>query len=568
MSMREQLHHEIITGIAKATGYTYEPHHISKPPSVEMGDFAIPLFLAAKEIGENPIALAQRVASEITSPFFARVQAVGPYVNFFINPQTVNRDIIVGTLRARELGMHDAYQGKRVMIEYFSPNTNKPMTVGHVRNLLLGSSLARLYEKARARVIRATLFNDRGIAICKSMVAYDLFGKEKTPESENMKPDQFVGSYYVKFGREAEDDPKYDLMAKEYLVLWERGDKKIRALWKKMNGWVYKGFLQTLNKLQEGDFDEVYYESDFYDKAKDIVMRHIGNGVIKQGETGEIYADLESQGLPNKILLRSDGTSLYITQDLYLAALKEKKKLDRSLYVVADEQNLQIKQLFAILESLEASRDKYVHVSYGMMRLPEGKIKSREGFGRALADALIDEVEALARVEIAKRQENLSEKQISNIAHALMHAAIKFNILYVDAKKEMVFDPAEAVNFTGKTGPYVQYTVVRLNSILKQAKLDTKALYELLTHDVERALIADIEEYTAVLTRALEEHNPALVAQYAYELAQRANQMYHTLPVLKADPEVQKARVGLISAVAKVLTDALEVLGISVPEAM
>ncbi len=566
MNLNDELKQTLADFVTSHTDVAFDAQLITTPPQPEMGDLAIPLFTVAKELKGNPAALAQELAGKAVPQGCTQLQAAGPYLNVFIDPRFMNERVITG-IRA---GLHadKPLKGQRIMVEYFSPNTNKPMTVGHVRNLTLGASIARLYEAAGAKVIRATLFNDRGIAIAKSMVAYDLFGKGKTPTSEKMKPDHFVGHYYVLFGREAEKDPKLEEMAREYLVLWEKGDKRMRKLWKQMNAWVYAGFKETLATLAEGDFDVTYYESDIYDKAKDVVRRHVGQGILQQGDEGEIYADLEALGLPNKIVLRKDGTSLYITQDLYLAELKAQKKLDKSIYVVADEQNLQLKQLFAILQALEASTDKYHHLSYGMMRLPEGKIKSREGFGRALADALLGETEALARVEIAKRQEQLSDKEVARIATQLMRAAIKFYILNVDAKKTMVFDPQEAVSFTGKTGPYVQYTAVRLRSILKKAKAPKAFLADLLEHYLERQALNLLRGYEEVCMRALEQHNPALLTHYLYDLAQLMNRYYHDVPVLKAEAELQKARLALIDAVERVLSDGLALIGIEVPKQM
>jgi arginyl-tRNA synthetase len=400
------------------------------------------------------------------------------------------------------------------------------------------------------------------------MTAYAVFGEGATPRSAGMKPDQFVGEFYVRFGVEAEKDPSLEEKAQEMLLAWEAGDAATMKLWKKMNGWVYEGMQETLEKMNEDRFKKKYYESEYYDKAAALVEAHVGNGVITKKSDGLIVADFgEDSSIPEKVLLRPDGTSVYITADLYLAQLKDKEGVDQSIIVSADEQDLHFKQLFVLLKSLGVEGD-HRHLSYGMMRRPEGKIKSREGFGKALADALIAEVEGLARTEVAKRHPEMKEKKLSRIANEIMQAAIKFYILNVDAAKVMIFDPQEAVSFTGKTGPYIQYTVVRLNSILAEKKPGKNVEYGLLEHPLEVDLLNTLKKYPEILQAAREQYNPSILTHYIYELAQKSNHLYHEVPVLKAPEGVVQARVALIDAIARVLTDGLAVCNIPVPEKM
>lgn len=569
MNLSQQLKAEIVVKLKEASGVEVSAELISVPPKPEMGDLAVPVFQLAKQAGKNPVDLARELAEKIQSPLFSKVSAFGPYVNFYIETKKISEDLLGSILKEKnKYGAGSQAKAQKIMVEYFSPNTNKPMTVGHLRNLVLGATVSRLLKIQGNKVIGACLYNDRGIAIMKSLVAYDLFGKGQTPARAKMKSDQFVGHYYVMFGQKAEQDPNLELKAKKYLVKWEAGDKRIRALWKKMNGWVYKGYVQTLKALGEGKFDKIFYESDIYQESKDLVMANVGKGVIIKGAEGEITTDLSTFNLPNKILLRSDGTSLYITSDLVLADKKEKLGIDKSIYVIADEQNLQMQQLFAILESLGSPKDKFFHLSYGMMRLPEGRIKSREGFGKALADELISNLESLALVEIKTRNRNLSVAKQKKIANQIMNAALKFYILNIDPSKTMIFNPDEAVSFNGKTGPYLQYTAVRMNSVLKGQKVSKIIHADLLTEEIEKQLISKLKDYPEAIDEAAKKYSPAILTHYLYSLAQVANTFYHDQPILKAEKNLKNARLALIKAVNIVLANGLTLCGIEIPEKM
>jgi len=577
MNMTQKLKAEIAQLVKKASGVSVDPNLITVPPKAELGDLAVPLFSIAKAQSKNPVELAKELSLKIKSPQFSKVAPAGPYLNFFVNTNLVAQELLGGILNKGEMfGANQELDGQRIMVEYFSPNTNKPMTVGHLRNLIIGSTMSRLLKKSGAKVFRACLYNDRGIAIAKAMVAYELFGNGSTPTKAKVKSDQFVGHYYVLFGQKenhstslmAGEDPTLEQKAQDSLRLWEAGDKKTMALWKKMMGWVIEGFELTLKKLHEEKYDKLYQESKIYTLGKDIVLKNIGNGVIKKGETGEVLADLSAYNLPDKILLRSDGTSLYIIQDIVLASIKDELKLDRSIHVIGDEQNLQMKQLFAVLESLGQPKEKFFHLSYGMMRLPEGKIKSREGFGKALADDLIQNLETLALKEIDERNPSLSRVKKVKIANQIMNAALKFYILNVDPVKTMIFNPEEAVSFAGKTGPYLQYTAVRMNSVLKGQKVSKKIDGTLLNTEIEKQLINKLRDYPQEIERATKQYSPSILTHYLFELAQLANTFYHDVSVLKAEKEIKQARLVLVKAIELVLEDGLGVCGIEVPEKM
>lgn len=569
MNMTQELKQEIVELVKIASGVLIDANLISVPPKPEMGDLSVPLFSVAKELSKNPVELAKEYSVKVASKFFIKIVPVGPYLNFYVNTDLLAGELFSGILKhSQKFGSNKLEKGKKIMVEYFSPNTNKPMTVGHLRNLILGSTVSRLLIKSGAKVFRSCLYNDRGIAIAKAMVAYELYGKGSTPAKAKIKSDQFVGHYYVLFGQKEKDEPTLEERAQESLRLWEAGDKKTLALWKKMMKWVTDGFEQTLKKLHEEKFDKLYYESKIYNLGKDLVMQNLNKGVIKKGQTGEILADLIAYNLPEKILLRSDGTSLYITQDLVLASIKDELKLDRSINVIGDEQNLQMQQVFAILDSLGAPKDKFHHLSYGMMRLPEGKIKSREGFGKALADDLINNLEELALKEITSRNPDLSKAKKSKFANQIMNAALKFYILNVDPVKTMIFNPEDAVSFAGKTGPYLQYTAVRMNSVLKGQKLSSKFDAQLLSHDLERQLINKLRDYPETVEHAAKQMSPSILTQYLFTLAQLANSFYHDLPILKSEKDIKQARLALVKSIELILEDGLAICGIEVPEKM
>lgn len=535
------------------------------PPDETLGDLAFPCFALAKEFKKSPHAIAQDIATGIKKlpPEVAEVRAVGPYVNFFLNPATLAPCMLKASRALRKRTK------EKLVIEYISPNTNKPLHLGHVRNGVLGDAVARLAAYTGSRVSRALLVNDRGVHICKSMVAYQAENKKNTtPRSVGKKGDHFVGDYYVHYETLLKTRPEIEQHARECLKLWEGGDKKTRALWKKMNTWTITGMKQTMRRLGF-TFDKTYYESDIYTSGRDIILEGVKKEVFKKDETGAVYADLEPFGLPNKILLRQDGTALYITQDIFLAYKKWKDFAPTScIYVVASEQDLYFRQLFAVLKLLAIPfADHLVHLSYGMVRLPEGKMKSREGTV-VDADDIMDELVALVRAEIVKREKNLAPATIKKRSETIALAALKYYLLLVGPHSGMIFNPKESVALQGKTGPYLLYTYARLRSIARKArakKIKTKDAYD---YRDEKKLILALLHFEETVDSAARTFNPSLLAQYLWDLAKKTNDYYHTTPVLKSPEPTRTARLLLIARIADTLKTGLLLLGIKTVEKM
>ncbi|MGN6638712.1 MAG: arginine--tRNA ligase [Mucilaginibacter sp.] len=479
--------------------------------------------------------------------------------------------------------------GKKVLIEYSSPNTNKPLHLGHVRNNLLGYSVARILEAAGHEVVKANLVNDRGIHICKSMLAWQKFGNGETPQSSGMKGDHLVGKYYVIFDKEykkqieelkaagqTEEEAKKNAPliqeAQEMLQKWEAGDKDVISLWQTMNGWVYEGFAYTYKQLGV-DFDKYYYESNTYLLGKDIVEEGLTKGVFFKKEDGSVWIDLTADGLDRKLVLRSDGTSVYMTQDLGTAQLKYNDfHMDESIYVVGNEQDYHFKVLFLILEKLGKSWAKGLyHLSYGMVDLPSGKMKSREGTV-VDADDLIDEMNQTAKeqTETLGKVEGFSEAEKLELYHTIGMGALKYFLLKVDPKKRLLFDPNESVDFQGHTGPFIQYTHARIRSVLSRVEdksAETSKIAELAAE--ERDLILLLNQFPETIEQAATGHNPAIVANYIYEVAKAFNKFYHEHSILQAEDELTKQfRLQISAASAKVIKKGMGLLGIQVPERM
>ncbi len=462
------------------------------------------------------------------------------------------------------------------MVEYSSPNTNKPLHLGHLRNNVLGLAIANLLTAKGLKVIKANLVNDRGVHICKSMLAYDLFGEGKTPESESMKSDHFVGSMYVKFSKELEKDPKLEEKAQEYLQKWEQGDEKVLALWKKMNKWAIDGMKKTYSDYGT-NFDEWLFESELYaseeKNKKNILEEGLKKGVFKKEENGAISANLEPE-LPNKVLLRGDGTSLYATNDLILTEYKFKKfNLDRAIWVVANEQDLYFKQLFSIFKKLKRTwADKCYHLSYGYVSLTTGKMKSREGTV-VDADDLLCDMKNVTLEEIKARYPKLSKKEQETRAKSIALAAIKFYLLKNDAKKDMVFDPKASISFDGETGPYIQYTFARAKSILRKAKSEginyKKEGFELLTHEKEKELLSALAHFSESVDKSLENLSLHPIAHNILGIAEKFNSYYHEVPILKSEnKKLLSARLALVEATTLVIKEGLELLDIEAIEEM
>jgi len=480
--------------------------------------------------------------------------------------------------------------GKKVMVEYSSPNTNKPLHLGHVRNNLLGFSVARILSAAGYEVIKSNLVNDRGIHICKSMLAWQKWGDGETPESTGLKGDHLVGKYYVLFDKEykkqieeliatgqTEDQAKKNTplikQAQQMLQKWEAGDKDVKSLWKTMNSWVYAGFAETYKKLGVS-FDKFYYESDTYILGKDIIEEGLQKGVFFRKEDNSVWIDLTSDGLDEKLLLRSDGTSVYMTQDLGTAQLKYNDfHTDKSIYVVGNEQDYHFKVLFTILKKLgKDGADGLFHLSYGMVDLPSGKMKSREGTV-VDADDLMLEMEQTAKEQALEKGkvDSFGDEEKLHLYHIIGMGALKYFLLKVDPKKRLLFDPNESVELEGHTGPFIQYTHARIRSVLRKANVTdinkAKEYAELAPE--ERELIVVLTQFPEIIKQSAEAYSPAIIANYVYELAKNYNKFYHENPILQAGDEAAKQfRLQLSAASGKVIKKAMALLGIEVPERM
>lgn len=478
---------------------------------------------------------------------------------------------------------------RTVMVEYSSPNTNKPLHLGHVRNNLLGFSVSQIIEAAGNNVIKTQIINDRGIHICKSMIAWEKFGNGETPESANMKGDHLVGKYYVEFDKhyrqeikeleaqgKSEDEAKKEapifLEAQEMLRQWEAHEPKVIELWQKMNGWVYDGFAKTYKRLGVA-FDEYLYESNTYILGKDIVEAGLNKGVFYKREDGSVWIDLTAEGLDEKLVLRSDGTSVYITQDLGTAVerFKNNPTLEELTYVVGNEQDYHFKVLFLILKKLGYSwADALHHLSYGMVDLPNGKMKSREGTV-VDADDLMQEVYNTAK-EISEelgKLDGMSDDEKAELYETIAMGALKYYILKVDPKKRILFDPKESVDFNGNTGPFIQYTFARIQSLLRKEspkEFDANAI-EL--NDAEKEIVRALYDFEDTIEKAATEMSPALIANYVYELVKLFNSFYQNNPILKNEDEnVKNFRLYLSQWVANTIQNSLRLLGIGVPERM
>ena len=483
--------------------------------------------------------------------------------------------------------------GKTIMVEFSSPNTNKPLHLGHVRNNLLGWSVSRLLQACGNKVLKVNLVNDRGIHICKSMLAWLKTANGETPETSGKKGDHLVGDCYVAFNdlykkevdelvaggmskEDAEKNAPSLKEAQEMLLKWEQGDPEVRALWEKMNSWVYKGFDKTYSDLGIS-FDRIYYESQTYLLGKALVQKGLDMGVFERHEDGSVWCDLTSDGLDQKLLLRSDGTSVYMTQDLGTAERRfEEYSLDELIYVVGNEQNYHFQVLKLILGKLGFDwADSIYHLSYGMVELPEGKMKSREGTV-VDADDLLEKMYNTAKetsLELGKL-DDMSEMEQDELFRMLSLGALKYFIIKVDPRKTMLFDPKESIDFNGNTGPFIQYTHARIKSILRKAAaqgidLDAEPSENVELTPKEVRIIKILNSFPAKIAEAGEAHSPALVANYAYELAKEFNQYYHDTPILREEDRSKLLlRLRLIGLIARVLTKAMDILGIALPERM
>jgi len=541
---------------------------IEIPRLPELGDFAFPCFVLAKKLKKSPSILAEELAKRIKpKPPISDVKAQGPYLNFFIDKNKLAEQVIKEVIRCGACYGSLPLKHKKVMVEYPAPNTNKPLHLGHVRNMLLGNAICNILAFAGYEVIPVDLVNDRGVHICKSMLAYKKWGGGEEPDK---KPDHFVGDYYVLYNRKVEEHPELEQEVQDMLRKWEAGDKEVIALWKKMRGWALKGFKQTY-ALFGVHHKKVYYESEIYQHGKEIVLEGLRKGLFYKNEEGAIMVDLEKDGLGKKVLLRKDGTGIYITQDLYLAKKKfDDFKMDKSVYIVGNEQKYHFQVLFRVLEMLGFPYAKQCyHLAYGMIYLPEGRMKSREG-KIVDADDIVEEMKRVAEDEIKKRH-TLDYKELEKRKEIIGMGALKFFILKYDPMKDFTYNPEESISFEGETGPYVQYAHARICSILrKEKKFNPEKVKKLeYKHPTEFKLIKLLADFSKTVSDAAENYKPSLVARYSLELAQAFNEFYHECPVLKADNnKVRDSRLALIFCVKTVLRNALDLLGIEAPEEM
>jgi arginyl-tRNA synthetase len=468
------------------------------------------------------------------------------------------------------------------MVEYSSPNTNKPLHLGHIRNNLLGFSVAQILKEAGYDVIKTQIINDRGIHICKSMLAWEKFGKGETPETTNTKGDKFVGNYYVEFDKnykkeiaelveqgvgeeQAKKDAPVMKEAQKMLLDWENGEATVRALWEEMNSWVYKGFNETYKRLGV-DFDQVQYESNTYILGKDLIQEGLDKGVLYEKEDGSVWCDLTDEGLDQKLLLRSDGTSVYMTQDLGTAVERFKQNnIQKLIYTVGNEQDYHFQVLFKILKKLGYEwADQLFHLSYGMVELPEGKMKSREGTV-VDADDLMQEMYETAKSKAQElgKLENLSEEEKEASYETVGLGALKYFMLKVDPKKKMLFNPAESIDFNGNTGPFIQYTYARIQSLLSKAGTLQPETADIELNQSEKELIMQLTNFKTIVAKSAETLSPALVANYVYDLVKAYNSFYQNNPILNQEDEnVKQFRLNISDITAKTIKKSLGLLGI------
>ena len=556
------------------------------------GTHTIVMFPYAKQTKKSPEASATLVGEYLksNSEIIADFNVVKGFLNLVISDAKW-KQVLADVLSASDFGQLPS-NGEKVMVEFSSPNTNKPLHLGHLRNNFLGDSVSRILSAAGFEVMKVNLINDRGIHICKSMLAYEKMGNGETPESAGMKGDHLIGKYYVLFDQEykkeitnmkgagaSEDDAKKQaplmLEAQEMLKKWEEGNKEVVALWKQMNGWVYEGFNQTYETMGI-TFDKVYHESETYLLGKDVVQEGLSKDVFFTKDDSSVWVDLSAEKLDEKLVQRGDGTSVYITQDIGTCELKYKDfAFDKSVYVVGNEQDYHFKVLFTIMGKMgRAYADGLFHLSYGMVDLPSGKMKSREGTV-VDADDLMQEM-----FDTAKRQtqelgkiEGLTSEEAEELYKTLGLGAVKYFLMKVDPKKRMLFDPQESIEFQGHTGPFIQYTHARIAAILRRAKAlelgFDYAVNEYPLHARERELAHKLTEFPKTVAAAAKEYSPALIAQYVYDLAKEYNGFYQEVPIFNEEnQEVVKLRLAISKSVALVIKKSMGLLGVAVPERM
>ncbi|MFN2261142.1 MAG: arginine--tRNA ligase [Psychroflexus sp.] len=556
------------------------------------GDLTLVVFPLLKHIKTNPVQLGEQIGEFLksNSEFITDFNVVKGFLNLSLSEHYF-AEKFKNIQQTENFGfVSTTEQSPNVMVEYSSPNTNKPLHLGHIRNNLLGFSVAEILKASGKNVYKTQIINDRGIHICKSMVAWEKFGEGETPENTGIKGDHLVGKYYVKFDKAykaeiktliengtSEDVAKKEAPifkeAQQMLKKWEAGDEKVVALWTKMNNWVYAGFEETYKNLGV-DFDKNYYESDTYLLGKDHIKSGLEQGVFFKKEDGSVWIDLSDEGLDEKIVLRADGTAVYMTQDIGTAIQRVLDfNIDEMVYTVGNEQDYHFKVLFLILKKLGFKwAENLYHLSYGMVDLPSGKMKSREG-NVVDADDLIDEMTSTAK-QISQdlgKLEAYKDSEKEELYRMIGLGALKYYILKVDPKKRILFNPEESVDFQGNTGPFIQYTFARIQSILRKANLDenTLNLSDYKFEDKEKSLIKVLDQFPEIIQQAAQQYSPALIANYVYDLVKEFNSFYQNISILGADEDIQiEFRVNLAREVAEVIKNSFKLLGIGVPKRM
>ena len=554
------------------------------------GDITLVIFPLVKELRSNPKEIAEKIGDYlIENSSVVSYNIVSGFLNLSIADEYY-LSFFNSVKENSEYGFSNTISDEAVMVEYSSPNTNKPLHLGHIRNNLLGYSMSEIYKASGKKVYKTQIINDRGIHICKSMIAWLDYANGETPASTNLKGDKFVGEYYIKFdqvfkkeveeliiGGAAEEEAKQNapilLRAKEMLIKWESGEKEVVELWKKMNGWVYEGFEETYKNLGV-DFDSYYYESDTYLLGKEFISSGLKSGVFYKKDDDSVWCDLTEDGLDEKIVLRADGTAVYMTQDIGTAVqrVKDYPDINSMIYTVGNEQDYHFKVLFLILKKLGFSwSENLFHLSYAMVDLPSGKMKSREGTV-VDADDLMLEMTSTAK-EISKnlgKLDGLSENEKNNVYETVGLGALKYYILKVDPKKRILFNPKESVDFQGNTASFIQYSYARIQSILEGINFElSNDKYDRKLEDKEKELIKQIDLFPSVISGAASSHNPALIANYVYDLVKIFNSFYQSLPILKSAFEDKKTfRVQLSKLVGITIKNALSLLGIGVVDRM
>lgn len=553
------------------------------------GNLTIVVFPYLKASHKSPETTATEIGEWLVAnePAVEKFNVVKGFLNITVDP-AFWRSVLHEIAADPNFGITAANENSDlVMVEYSSPNTNKPLHLGHVRNNLLGYSLSCILQANGHKVIKTNIVNDRGIHICKSMLAWKKWGNGATPESTGKKGDHLIGDFYVEFDKhfkeevrqlmeqglskeDAEAQSPLMLEAREMLRKWEAGDEEVRTLWKTMNNWVYEGFDETYKRLGV-DFDKIYYESDTYLEGKDLVLGGIEKGIMYRKEDGSVWADLTGDGLDHKLLLRADGTSVYMTQDIGTAKLRYQDfPIDKMIYVVGNEQNYHFQVLSLLLDKLGFKWGKdLTHFSYGMVELPEGKMKSREGTV-VDADDLIEQMIDSAREASADRFADMPAEEAAEVARMVGLGALKYFLLKVDPKKNMLFNPKESIDFNGNTGPFLQYTYARIQSVIRRAGgVDLNSTPDAVPNEKESTLIQKVADFPSVVKEAGKSYSPALIANYCYDLAKEYNQFYHDYSIIKEEDENKRnLRLILSAVVARTLKAGVSLLGMEMPERM